>query len=614
MSDEYQVMAGDDADTERRLGVFPKPPLAECPVVFLGYEGAKVFFAMPQGEIRCELASRIAGMLKTDIFCCEAGQAFLTYWRTSDDDKFAAQLCAVWFNRQCRDAGKWDTRRVMRSLGVWPGEPGEVVLHKGDETLRYRSDGTMTSVSILDSLRATSGPLYRLFPPAPRPGDPASAADGVWVRTQLDMWRFETLGDEGLTGADVLAGWLIGALLGAVPHFRPHLLIRALQGSGKTTLMTLVHALLSALSGDLINSFSDAGWRADVAGMARPLVVDEAESSGGEGAPGAVEQVLNYLRLMSTGAGQNRKMGGLDGGVTSQTAVGSVVMAAILPPALDNALATRVAEIKLLALNESDLPLEARTRTMATDAAIEAVTAQAKALAPRLLARALLNAKRYHADVGTMKAALIEAKEDPRTADLISALAAGRRVLMSDAPLTPQEAAEDVGYWRPLLERRSQTQGVSNPGAALLAHIMAWKTGQHSHDRKLSIGELVAMWSEKDEGDIKRLIAELKNHGLRLHDGYGPDGRPGPWLFVANDHPTLVEMMRKTQWRDWRSTLGYLDQLGPDYATWSVKSLKYGMGVQQRGLAIPLAPWLEKPTLRVPGGVPSGVPGDGHDF
>jgi hypothetical protein len=610
MDDPIDTLAGDETETERKLGVFPKPPLAECPVVFLGYDGGKVFFAMPQGEIRCEQARQIAGMLKTDIFCCEAGQAFLTYWRSSDDDKFAAQLCAVWFNRQCRDAGKWDTRRVMRSLGVWPGEPGEVVLHKGDETLRYQPDGSMTAVSILDSLRATSGPLYRLFPPAPRPGEPATAADGQWVRDQFDMWRFEALGDEGLSGADVLAGWLIGALLGAVPHFRPHLLIRALQGSGKTTLMTLVHALLSSLSGDLINSFSDAGWRADIAGMARPLVVDEAEADKGDGAPGAVEQVLNYLRLMATGAGQNRKMGDVGGGVTSQTAVGSAILAAILPPPLDNALATRVAEIKLLALNESDLPPEDRTRTMATDETILAATARARDLAPRLLARALLGARRYHADVSTMKAALIEAKESPRTADLIAALAAGRRLLMTDAPLTPEEAASDVWFWRPLLERRDQTQGASNPGADLLAHILTWPTDQHSNDRKLTIGDMIAKWADNEEVNL----SVLKNHGLRLYEGPGPDGRPGPWLLVANKHPGLTRITARTQWKDHRSTLEYLDQLGPDDRTWPVKPLHYGPGEKHRGLAVPLAPRLEKPSRRVPSSVPNGVPSDGHEF
>ncbi|MFK5165333.1 hypothetical protein, partial [Propionibacterium freudenreichii] len=47
-------------------------------------------------------------------------------------------------------------------------------------------------------------------------------------------------------------------------------------------------------------------------------------------------------------------------------------------------------------------------------------------------------------------------------------------------------------------QRRELTEGVSNPGADLLAHIMAWKTDQHSSDRKLTIGDLVSRWSEND--------------------------------------------------------------------------------------------------------------------
>lgn len=611
MTDDYETLSGGDVDTEKRLGVFPNPALAECPVVPLGFDGGRVFFAMPEGEIRHEAANKIAGMLKTDIFCCAAGQAFLTYWRTPEDDKFAAQLAAIWFNRKCREAGKWDTRRVQRSLGVWPGALGEVILHKGDEIWRYAPDGTMTAVSIADSLREPRGPLYKLFPPAPRPGEPASASDGAWLRAQFDLWRFDVLGDgEGAGGADVLAGWLMASLLGAVPSFRAHLLIRALAGSGKTTLMELVHSALSALAGDLINSFSDAGFRSDISGMARPVAIDEAESSGGDGGPGPVEQVLNHLRLMATGQGSNRKMGDVGGGTLSQTAVGSVVMAAISPPKMDTALATRVAEIKLLPLNGSDIADPADRPSMATDDAVRGAIRKAGEMAPALLARALNGARRYQADAALLKAAQIEAGESPRTADLIAALAAGRRLLMTDAPLTPEEAAEDVAFWRPLLARRETVEAVSNPGADLLAHLMAWETGMHVNDRRLTVGEIISKWADGD--DLK--LDAIKALGLRLHAGLGPDGREGPWLIVANHHPGLERITARTQWKDWRSTLEYLDQLGAEHATWATKSLKFGLGIQQRGLAIPLAPWLEKPARRVPPSVPSGVPGEPHEF
>lgn len=598
-----------EPDTEKRLGAFPNPDLDVCPIVPLGFDGGKVIFAMPEGEIRVEQAAKIPGMLRTDLFCCQAGQAFLGYWRDGDD-KFQAPMAAVWFNRQCRQAGKWDSGRVQRSLGVWPGEGGEVVLHRGTEIWRYQLDGTVDQLSIADALRERRGPLYRLRPPAPAPADePATVEDGRWLRARLDMWRFEAIGPEGMTGADVVAGFVMPALLGAVPTFRVHLLIHALAGSGKTTFLMLIEAALSALGGDIINSFSEAGFRADISGMARPAIVDEAESSAGDQGPGPVEQVLNLLRLMATGSGANRKMGEQGGGVVAQTAVGSVLMAAVSPPKMDSALATRVAEIRLMPLNGSDLAADEERPKLATDPVITGAIAKARELAPALLERALMGAHRYRADAAAVKAALIEAEESPRTADLVATLAAGRRLLMFDTPLTPEEARGEVAFWRPLLDHRAVADTVSNPGADALAHWMAWPSGKHHRDRQETLGEIVARWFRGErEDDV------LKAHGARILDAPGKDARPGPWLIIANNHPALTRIYARTQWRDWRNTLAYLDAMGPDHATWAANPLSFGTGLKQRGLAIPLTPWLEKAPPGVPGSVPPTVPGQADEF
>ncbi|ADK99400.1 hypothetical protein [Brevundimonas subvibrioides] len=608
-----------DPDTERRLGAFPNPSPAECPVVPLGYDGNLMIFGMPEGEIRREIAGRIGSLLKTDIFCCSAGQAFLANWRDKDD-KFQRELAAVWFNRQCREAGKWDARRISRSLGVWPDGPVKIVLHKGDEVLRYSPDGMVETVPIIDALRVRSGPLYKLFPPGIAPTDPATSADGHWLLKQFGMWRFDVLAEDGLTGADVLAGWVMAAMLGAVAPFRGHLLIRAMAGSGKTTLMTLVHAAMSALSGELINSFSDAGFRSDIAGMARPIALDEVEGAL-DGGPSPVEQVMAYLRNMATGSGSNRKQGSQDGGTVTQTAVGSVIMAAILPPPLDSALGSRVADIRLLPLNGSDLSEEdrlARPR-LATDPVIAEATRRAGELSPAFLGRALTGAWRYRQDVESMKAALIDANHDARTADLIAMLAAGRRLLLHDAPLTPREAADDVGFWAPLLKQRETVEVTSNPGADALAHLLTADSGLHRGDRRVTIGELVTSTVSGD----KFYDDELKVLGLRIEKGVGKDAREGPWLLVANHHPGLDRIFAKTRWRDHRSALAYLDAMGPDYATWATKPLTYGLGIKQRGLAIPLTPWLENNLSRgsgakasdgVPARVLETVPDEAYDF
>jgi hypothetical protein len=607
----FEVIAGGlledaDEDTERRMGAFPNPPVEESPVVPLGFIAGKVVFAMPEGEIRTELAAKIGQMLRTDIFACQAGQSFLTYWRDSDD-KFQRDLATIWFVRKCRDAGYWDLARAVRSLGVWPGDAGAVVLHKGDEVWSIQPGPEVSKLSIAAALKVRKGPLYRLRPSAASPASPCSVADGAWVRAQLDRWRFEPIGLEGLTGADALAGWIVAAMLGAVPPFRGHVLLSALPGAGKTTLIILVHALISAVAGDIITSFTDAGLRNDLAGEARPVLIDEAEASPDGVGPGPVERALELLRRMSTGSGGTRKQGDVGGGVATQTAVGAVLMAAVNAPRLGPADGTRIVEVRLLPL-AAPAPPGSEGVKLSTDEELADVIARAAALAPALLGRALAGAWRYREDVGRLKAALMQAEETPRSADLVAMLAAGRRLLLFDAPLTDLEAAEEVAFWRPLLVQREALEVVSNPGADALAHLMNADSGQHVRDRRQTLGELLQrqLGTEREYDDV------LKAHGLKVFEHAWEDGSPGPWLLVANHHPALERIFGRTHWRDWRRALAYLDALGPTYATKPTKPQWFGVGVKQRGLAIPLTPWLDKGFRRpVPprnGAVPDGVP------
>lgn len=588
--DDYEVVADDpleesDDDAARGVSPFPNPDISECPVVPLGFLGGKVVFAMPEGEIRFELAAKVGSMLRTDIFACAAGMRFLTYWR-GREDKFLRDLCAIWFVRQCRMAKLWDAGRTVRSLGLWPGEDGQVVLHLGDEIWRLAKGKRADVLSIIDALRERAGPLYRLRPPAPRPGKPASAADGLWARETLDLWRFEPIGREGLTGADVVAGWAMASLLGAVAPFRGHLLVNAMAGSGKTTLMYFIQGLLGALAGEVIDSFTEAGLRNDLAGMARPVLLDEAEGAPGTNGPGVVEKVLELLRRMATGSGGNRKQGDVGGGSVTQTAVGAVAMAAINPPKLGAADASRMVEVRIHPLGGSG---------NVSRGELTAAVEKARGLGPALLGRALKGVWRYRADVEEMSAALSRAGQDPRTGDLVAMLAAGRRLLLFDAPLSPEAADAEAAFWSPLLAQRESAEIVANPGADALAHLMAADAGLHISNRRETLGGLIHRWArrEREYDDV------LAQHGLRISDAPAPDGREGPWLLVANHHPKLAAIFRPTEWSDWRRTLGYLDDLGAEHVTWCTpNSIRFGVGVKQRAIAIPLTPWLEGAPLR----------------
>ncbi|MBW8815579.1 MAG: hypothetical protein JF588_19330 [Caulobacterales bacterium] len=621
-----EVIAGDpleeaDDGADTRIQPFVDPDVQLCPVVPLGFEGGKVVFAMPEGEIRKEPAAKIGTMLRPDIFACAPGQAFLANWRDKEG-KFQRELATVWFVRTCRKAGLWDSGRQVRSLGVWPadaaGAPGGLVLHLGDEVWRLAHRQPAEKLKVIETLRERRGPLYKLRPPAPRPAKPASSADGLWVMDRLALWRFEPIGREGLTGADVVGGWAMAGLLGALAPFRGHCLVNAMAGSGKSALVAFVHALQSALAGDVIDAFSEAGLRNELSGMARPVLLDEAESAPGAHGPGVVERALELVRRMSTGSGGHRVMGDIGGGSISQTAVGAVLMAAINPPKLGPADGSRIVEVRLLPLSGSDLAA-GETVKLADRAELQGAIDKAHQLGPALLGRALRGAWRYLADVDELAAAFARAGESPRTADLISMLAAGRRMLLFDAALTPQEADAEVAFWRPLLDQRTAAEIVSNPGADCLAHLMAAESGLHLSNRRETLGGIIQRWVrlEREYDDV------LKSNGLKIWEGLGPDGREGPWLLVANHHPRLEAIFRGTVWADWRRTLGYLDGLGPAHRTWPAKKQRFGVGVEQRAIAIPLAPWIDKPSARMAAGVtpmprsaavPAGVPEEDVDW
>ena len=621
--DDYDTVArdpleeADEGAADSKAQPFVDPDLDLCPVVPLGFTGGKVVFAMPEGEIRQEPAAKIGTMLRTDIFACAAGQTFLTYWRDRED-KFLRDLATVWFVRKCRMAGLWDPARAVRSLGVWPGDDGQLVLHLGDEIWRLGERKKPVKLSIIQALRERSGPLYRLRPPAPRPTKAATRSDGQWARDQLDLWRFETLGDDGLTGADVVAGWLMAAILGAAAPFRGHLMVNAMAGSGKSTLVEFVHALMGAIAGDVIDAFTEAGLRNDLAGMARAVLIDEAEGAPGLNGPGVVEKALELLRRMSTGSGGTRKMGDIGGGSVTQTAVGAVMLAGINPPRLGAADGSRMVEVRLLPLSGSDLAEDAAKPKVVDRAALRTAVDKAKALAPAMLGRALSGAWRYRTDVDELGAAMARAKFDPRTGDLLSMLAAGRRLLLHDQALTPEVADEEVRFWSPLLAQREASEVVANPGADCLAHLMSADSGLHVRDRRTSLGELINRWMKDREDHTET----LKAFGLKPYEDPGPNGRLGPWLFVANRHPKLEAIFSRTAWPDWRRTLSYLDSLGPDHRTWPTKKQRFGVGVEQRAIAIPLTPWFSGPAARMAPGiqpirsasVPPTVPEEADDW
>lgn len=582
-------------DTETAIGVFPNPDLDACPVVPLGFDGAHVVFAMPEGELRMEPASKIGALLRTDIFACAAGQGFLANWR-DNEGKLQRDLAAVWFVRKCREAGKWDRKRPIRGYGLWPSEVGPI-LHAGDQLLQGLGTPACEATSIADALRAGgSGPVWRLLPPLdwrrPAKGrrpplpQPAGVDVGKRLREAFGMWNWPELEPGGLSQADVALGWFGQALLAGCSPFRAHLLLTGIRGTGKTTFSKLLHAAASANAGDLQDSFTEAGLRAALAGESRPVFLDEAEPSP-DGA-GPVERAFELLRRMSTGDGSARIQSDMGGGVVSQSAIGAVYLGAIYEPKVGDAMASRMVSLRLRPLGPAKGGQDERLR-----AAIE----WAREISPSLLARVVREAGRFRADVGRLKDACGQLGLDPRSADLVSVLAAGLRLLLSDEALSAEEAVAEMSGWAALVRARAEAESTLNPGQEALQHLLAHSSGKHWHDRLLTIGECVRrmieigprteQWSEY-EGLLKTL-------GLKVALNPADSPSPGPWLIVANQHPALQRIFAGSQAQNWRAVLMHLEALGDEYKPVPMKRPERFGYHKVRALAVPLTPWLDHP-------------------
>lgn len=587
--DEYEVKA----DAPSAAYVDPDP--RECPVIPLGWAGGDIWVATPEGELRQVGAGGISRLLVTDLFASIEGRIWLSQWR-GDDGKIKLQDAGRWLVNACRALPKWDGRRPERGYGLWRDLDGSLTLHVGDALIRYSPSGARKVVEIAEALR-TGGPrdpVWRLLAPAPRPPvKPAGTELGQAILKDLRSWNWRPLDGEMLDGADVVAGWQMMAAQGGAPPFRVILALIGGRGTGKTTLMKYLHALNSAISGDLMDSFTEAGLRGALSGEARAVYLDEAEPHpSGEG---PAEKALELLRRMATGDGAARKQADGGGGVASQTALGAVAIGAINPLAMGMAMASRMVEVRLRPLGAAQAGAEER---------LEAMRLMAAERSPALLARAIAGAARYRADVSAIKAAMGEMLGTmPRQADLVAALAAGRRLLLHDEALDAEGARAEVELWSPLIEARA-AESAGNEGQDCLYRILSISAGKIANDRYMTLGELIP--DEITSPGFASYGAILKSFGLRAENGAPGTEFPGPWLFVANKHPALERALKDSAFGNWRGVLEHLADLGDEFAPRAPRNpVRFGPMVKERALGIPLTPWLERP---VPVGVDRGAP------
>ena len=199
---------------------------------------------------------------------------------------------------------------------------GEIVWHLGDRLLR---DGAELPLNGQEQVWLAEPPV--------RLTDSAGDREILAARDAVMDYRWHT-DDDGRR----FLGWLVCALVGGALDWRPHLLLTAPAGQGKSWLLKKV---IEPLYGPLLLRIAD-GTEASVARATQasslPLVVDEAEPSSGW-----VMKLMTLLRVAAGGEGKRLRSDlGSSSGVTFQNPRFSALLSATSVPVMSAADSTRI--------------------------------------------------------------------------------------------------------------------------------------------------------------------------------------------------------------------------------------------------------------------------------
>ncbi len=192
----------------------------------------------------------------------------------------------------------------VRSRGVWPDAAGGWVYNAGAFCWYVPADGS--KVQQVDNVRGDY--VYSVGVALPFPADtPLSDEEGGHV---LELMRARSW---VLPGAgDVVAGWMVAAMLAGVMPICPHVWINAPAGTGKTYLKNDIVAVLGSLAVQVEGaSTTEAAIRQRLSGAALPFLADEVEQGDNENAGRNIRKWLDLMRSASYGGSIDK--GGADG-------------------------------------------------------------------------------------------------------------------------------------------------------------------------------------------------------------------------------------------------------------------------------------------------------------
>jgi len=465
-----------------------------------------------------------------------------SYWETFspngkgavDWTNAAATLFAINASR-----GVYNPNRI-RGRGAW-WDNKRTVLHLGNRLIIDGAEQPM-----LNSFESSY--LYQRMSELQGPGTAKPLADqeAIVLCELAERFHWEVPAS-GL----LLAGWVTLAPICGALDWRPHIWLTGGAGSGKSAILDrYVGQLLGDMGLQIAGNTSEAGIRQTLRADALPVVFDEAESNEKTDQV-RIQNILALARVASSES-QAALIKGSPGGDVTRFSIRSMFMMSSIATALKQG-ADRSRFAQLVLRSPSDMPIKERIQHWENlDKDLDRyITPQTAA---RLIARTVSLVPVIRQSIRVFTKVAADHFDSQRLGDQYGTLLAGAWSLMSEEPITKQQAQTliDQNSW----ESYSQATEVPDEQRCIqriLQHQVRVETDDKTCTRTL--GELVEIVANH-AGDIdvsSRYAQEtLGRSGLKVDPAAGV-------LYVSNTAEALAAILRDTSWSNsWPTVLARL--------------------------------------------------------
>ena len=401
-----------------------------------------------------------------------------------------------WILTDC-GAKMFDASRV-RSRGVWPDAGGGWVYNAGASCWWKPADGGQ--VEQVDAVRGDY--VYSAGVALPSPADtPLSDEEG---RHLLEIMRARSWVMPG--AGDVMAGWMVAAMLAGVMPLCPHVWINAPAGTGKTYLKNDLVAVLGGLAVQVEGAATtEAAIRQRLSGAALPFLADEVEQGDNENAGRNIRKWLDLMRSASYGG--NIDKGGADGTARAFPMKCSFALFSIANCISRDADSSRCLVLHLRRGDKSIQNIWARQ-----NAGRELV--QAPGFHSRLVARLLACLPLLLENLAALRKHLGKVDGvDSRRAELFSVLLACRHALVSRERMSQEAMQEAAGVMLAYGEQEEKESDFSRCLGVLLGHVVRVR-GQ-----EMTVADACRVMDARADAEAMAACAlSLSAAGLRWRD------------------------------------------------------------------------------------------------